>query len=36
VTDHPVRAATPASFIVGARISPEDFGFARGLDLQQD
>jgi len=30
-----VRAATPAPFIVGVRISPEDFGNARGLDLDE-
>ncbi|MCY1071565.1 NADH:flavin oxidoreductase [Nannocystis sp. RBIL2] len=30
-----VRAATPADFLVGARISPEDFGYARGLDLDE-
>ncbi|WAS95580.1 NADH:flavin oxidoreductase [Nannocystis punicea] len=30
-----VRAATPAGFLVGARISPEDFGYARGLDLDE-
>ncbi|MDC0721258.1 NADH:flavin oxidoreductase [Nannocystis bainbridge] len=30
-----VRAATPAQFLVGARISPEDFGHARGLDLDE-
>lgn len=31
-----VRAAVPASFIVGVRISPEDFGQARGLDLDDN
>lgn len=30
-----VRAATPAPFVLGVRISPEDFGFARGLDLDE-
>lgn len=30
------RAAVPASFIVGIRISPEDFGNARGLDLDEN
>ena len=30
-----VRAAVPASFLVGVRISPEDFGQARGLDLDE-
>lgn len=30
-----VRAAVPASFLVGARISPEDFGQAKGLHLQE-
>jgi 2,4-dienoyl-CoA reductase-like NADH-dependent reductase (Old Yellow Enzyme family) len=30
-----VRAAVPASFLVGVRISPEDFGNARGLDLDE-
>ena len=30
-----VRAAVPASFVVGVRISPEDFGQARGLDLDE-
>ncbi|PCC69372.1 2,4-dienoyl-CoA reductase [Nannocystis exedens] len=30
-----VRAATPQDFLVGARISPEDFGHARGLDLDE-
>jgi len=28
-----VRAAAPAPFVVGVRLSPEDFGFAKGLDL---
>jgi len=30
-----VRAAVPASFVVGVRISPEDFGNAKGLDLDE-
>jgi 2,4-dienoyl-CoA reductase-like NADH-dependent reductase (Old Yellow Enzyme family) len=30
-----VRAAVPASFIVGARISPEDYGTLKGLDLDE-
>lgn len=30
-----VRAAVPASFVVGVRLSPEDFGNARGLDLDE-
>jgi len=30
-----VRAACPAPFIVGVRLSPEDFGFAHGLDLDE-
>jgi 2,4-dienoyl-CoA reductase-like NADH-dependent reductase (Old Yellow Enzyme family) len=30
-----VRAAVPASFVVGVRISPEDFGNARGIDLDE-
>lgn len=30
-----VRAAVPAGFLVGARISPEDMGYARGLDLDE-
>jgi 2,4-dienoyl-CoA reductase-like NADH-dependent reductase (Old Yellow Enzyme family) len=30
-----VRAAVPARFVVGARLSPEDFGQARGLDLDE-
>ncbi len=30
-----VRKAVPASFTVGVRISPEDFGNARGLDLDE-
>ncbi len=29
------RAATPARFVVGVRLSPEDFGYARGLDLDE-
>lgn len=30
-----VRAAVPAPFVLGVRLSPEDFGFARGLDLDE-
>lgn len=30
-----VRAAVPAPFVLGVRISPEDFGYARGLDLDE-
>lgn len=30
-----VRAAVPAGFVVGVRISPEDRGNARGLDLDE-
>jgi 2,4-dienoyl-CoA reductase-like NADH-dependent reductase (Old Yellow Enzyme family) len=30
-----VRAAVPASFVVGIRISPEDFGQGKGLDLDE-
>jgi 2,4-dienoyl-CoA reductase-like NADH-dependent reductase (Old Yellow Enzyme family) len=30
-----VRAAVPARFVVGVRLSPEDFGNARGLDLDE-
>lgn len=30
-----VRAAVPAEFIVGVRLSPEDFGQAKGLDLDE-
>lgn len=30
-----VRAAVPSGFIVGARLSPEDFAFVRGLDLDE-
>lgn len=29
------RAATPSSFLVGVRLSPEDFGNARGIDLDE-
>ncbi|MBL8721025.1 MAG: NADH:flavin oxidoreductase, partial [Myxococcales bacterium] len=29
------RAAVPASFTVGVRLSPEEGGFARGLDLDE-
>lgn len=31
-----VRGAVPASFIVGIRISPEDFGQSKGLDLDEN
>lgn len=30
-----VRAAVPARFVLGVRLSPEDFGNARGLDLDE-
>ena len=30
-----VRARVPSSFVVGVRLSPEDFGNARGLDLDE-
>lgn len=30
-----VRRAVPAAFVVGVRISPEDWGQARGLDLDE-
>ena len=30
-----VRAEAPAGFVVGVRLSPEDRGFARGLDLDE-
>ncbi len=30
-----VRAAAPSGFVVGVRMSPEDFGYARGLDLDE-
>jgi len=30
-----VRAAVPAGFLVGVRLSPEDWGNARGLDLDE-
>ncbi len=30
-----IRAALPAPFLLGARLSPEDFGNARGLDLDE-
>ncbi len=30
-----VRRAVPASFVVGVRLSPEDFGNARGMDLDE-
>ncbi|HEU4534239.1 MAG TPA: tRNA-dihydrouridine synthase, partial [Polyangiaceae bacterium] len=29
------RAATPSGFLVGVRLSPEDYGNARGLDLDE-
>ena len=31
----PSAAAVPAGFLVGVRLSPEDFGNARGLDLDE-
>jgi 2,4-dienoyl-CoA reductase-like NADH-dependent reductase (Old Yellow Enzyme family) len=31
-----VRAAVPASFLVGVRLSPEDWGQAKGLDLDEN
>ena len=31
-----VRAAVPASFVVGIRISPEDFGQTKGVDLDEN
>src|SRR5690606_35508424 len=31
-----VRAAVPASFLVGVRLSPEDYFTARGLDLDEN
>ncbi|WP_438001076.1 NADH:flavin oxidoreductase [Sorangium sp. So ce185] len=31
-----VRAAVPASFVVGVRLSPEDWGQAKGLDLDEN
>ncbi len=31
-----VRARVPAGFVVGIRISPEDFGNAKGLDLDEN
>jgi 2,4-dienoyl-CoA reductase-like NADH-dependent reductase (Old Yellow Enzyme family) len=31
-----VRAAVPSDFVVGVRLSPEDFGQARGLDLGEN
>lgn len=31
-----VRAAVPASFVVGMRISPEDFGQTKGVDLDEN
>jgi len=30
-----VRQATPPGFIIGARISPENFGYSRGIDLDE-
>ena len=30
-----VRAEAPAGFVLGVRLSPEDFGFARGVDLDE-
>jgi len=30
-----VRAAVPSSFLVGVRLSPEDYGYAKGLDLDE-
>ncbi len=30
-----VRAATPKEFVVGVRVSPEDFGQTRGVDLDE-
>jgi 2,4-dienoyl-CoA reductase-like NADH-dependent reductase (Old Yellow Enzyme family) len=30
-----VRAAAPSNAVVGVRLSPEDFGYARGLDLDE-
>jgi 2,4-dienoyl-CoA reductase-like NADH-dependent reductase (Old Yellow Enzyme family) len=30
-----VRSAVPPPFVVGARLSPEDYGFARGLDVDE-
>jgi 2,4-dienoyl-CoA reductase-like NADH-dependent reductase (Old Yellow Enzyme family) len=34
-TTRAVRAAVPAEFLVGVRLSPEDFGHAKGLDLDE-
>lgn len=34
-TARAVRAAVPANFLVGVRLSPEDFGQAKGLDLDE-
>lgn len=31
-----VRKATPAEFVVGVRLSPEDFGQTRGVDLDEN
>lgn len=31
-----VRAAVPAPFVVGIRVSPENFGYAKGLDLDEN
>jgi 2,4-dienoyl-CoA reductase-like NADH-dependent reductase (Old Yellow Enzyme family) len=30
-----VRAKVPPSFLVGVRLSPEDYGYAKGLDLDE-
>lgn len=35
-TTRAVRAAVPSDFAVGVRLSPEDFGQARGLDLDEN
>lgn len=35
-TTRSVRAAVPASFVVGIRISPEDFGQTKGVDLDEN
>ena len=35
-TTRAVRAAVPAGFVVGVRLSPEDFGQARGMDLDEN
>jgi 2,4-dienoyl-CoA reductase-like NADH-dependent reductase (Old Yellow Enzyme family) len=31
-----VRTAVPGPFVVGVRLSPEDFGYAKGLDLDEN